>query len=304
MQLLKLLVTGALSWAIVGAGIFPVLLALGHGSSRVNSLEQLRIDLATWQLTATFHLLIGVVWSVAVACLILLPNRYFLLARSLPYLRALGAVLGGLGGLLLAPQDAGGGFQPVELLAFVLEGIVLGSWLAASIAVRAVEGARIVGVRLPNAVKALAVLVAAGVVSWLISGTAGLLVLLGYRYQVAHMPTELLQSALVARVGLAGLTGITHGLLSFLAISRQISPRQSYGVPPSAAVMKGYVAVAGIATGGFVWASFGIGGGGHTALFSSPLQGAFVGAVVCLAAGGGATFGVDVMRRTYLWPSL
>lgn len=273
--------------------------------------------LNTWLWLTLCHLLAGIVWSLVVAIPALGFGSFFFKIRNWKWLRVLGGILGAfLITLVLGPvYDADASFRFVGVAWFLVEGWFVGWWLTGIIAQRAIEGAFIVGIRLPNALKALAIFAGTGAVIWAMVASLGIPTLLGAAEWSMHpstlkfSPTEAGRAALIIGWKLSPLCGIVHGFLAFLLMTWNISLRRMpVPIPMPFVGFVDYREVQGqkssIVVGAILWALFGYwiastgypNGGGAT--------GAVVGGFFGLLSGGGMTFAMDIARRNLLFPRL
>ncbi|MGA2172261.1 MAG: hypothetical protein ABSG82_04515 [Sedimentisphaerales bacterium] len=315
--MIKLLVIGAVAWGIIGCALMPAYMTLTSVIINENLFSDPQSFLNTWLSLTLYHLLAGFVWSLAITIPAVGFGAFFLKIQRWKWLRILGGIVGAVLGLALGPvYDSDTSFRFAGVAWFLIEGYIIGSWLTGIIAQRAIEGAFIVGIRLPNAFKALVIFVATGAVVWAMVGFLGMPTLLGAAEWSLHpstlnfSPTPGADRA-VLLIGwkLSPLCGIVHGFIAFLVMTWNLSPRRMpQPIPMPFGGLVDYREIRGqifsIVSGILLWAFLGYwiastgypNGGGGT--------GALVGGFFGLAAGGGLTFAMDIARRTLLFPRL
>ena len=272
----------------------------------------------TWLWLVLHHLLVGLAWSLVIAIPAVGFGSFFLKIRHWKWLRILGGIVGAvLLALALGPiYDFDASFRIAGVAWFLVEGYLIGSWLAGIIAKRAIDGAFIVGIRLSNAFKAFVIFAATGAVVWATVGSLDIPTLLGVAEWSLHPSTlqfsptaSAERTVLLIEWNLSPFCGIVHGFIVFVVVTWNLSQRRmSQLIPMPFDRFVDYREVRGqissITIGILLWALFGYwiasvdypNGGGGT--------GALVGGFFGLLARGGMTFALDIARRTSLFPRL
>jgi hypothetical protein len=310
----KLLLTGAIAWLIIGCALLPGYLIFASVIAGLNVFESPPEVVAAWLWFAFSHLIIGFVWSILFAIPTVGFSSFFLKIHRWRWLYLIGGILGSIGGYCIAQVDPPLSFRVTtsllsfrltSLLWFIVEGILVGYWIARIIAQRAVEGPLIVGVRFPNAFKAMVVFVLVGVISCLITGLFAVSAILGR--ELNTFSEDAVYAAATTGIELSAFIGVVYGFVTFVIMTCTLSRGYTDYLVPTFEGIKSLSEILGIfyciVTAVVIWAIFG-------AWFGSTFSGSIRGSdgltvgLIGLLSGAGPPYAMDIVRRTLLFPRL